>query len=155
MLAFVAPGYRDPLAYDQKRIASKSKWQAVGLIGVVVVIGLIASVVVDGPPTEETASAPSPPSARAAAPAPEVEDCFSPLDGNLDELENLVRPLLNNRGSMRTHSTRFSNNPDAAGYHSVVMVYSAENAFGGRITATARGLVHARTCNVRLVDPGF
>lgn len=56
---------------------------------------------------------------------------------------------------MRARDTRFSASPNTPGYHSVVMVDGAENAFGGRVTATARGLVHARTCDAQLLDAGF
>ena len=49
----------------------------------------------------------------------------------LDALEDLVRPLLNNEGSMQTHETRWGRSTDQDGYHKVFMEYSAENAFGG------------------------
>ena len=84
-----------------------------------------------------------------------VEDCFSKWDGNLDALENLVRPLLNDRGSMETHETRFSRTARSGGWHDVRMTYSAKNALGGRVTTVATGQVHFPSCNVRLTDPGL
>ena len=58
-------------------------------------------------------------------------------DGHLDAVENLVRPYLNDEGSMETHRTIVSRVPDAEGYHTVVMEYSAKNALGGRIKPVA------------------
>ena len=88
-------------------------------------------------------------------PRPNVEDCFSPWDGNLDALEDLVRPGLNDEGSMQTHETRFSRSPDADGYHLVQMEYSANNSFGARVKTVATGKVRARDCHVILIDPGY
>ena len=88
-------------------------------------------------------------------PRPNVEDCFSPWDGNLDALEDLVRPGLNDEGSMQTHETRFSRSPDADGYHLVQMEYSANNLFGARVKTVAVGKVRARDCHVILIDPGY
>ena len=88
-------------------------------------------------------------------PRPNVEDCFSPWDGNLDALEDLVRPGLNDEGSMQTHETRFSRSPDADGYHLVQMEYSANNLFGARVKVVAIGKVRARDCHVILIDPGY
>ena len=87
----------------------------------------------------------------------DIEDCFSILDGNLDALEDLVRPLLNDESSMRTHSTRFITTPDEDDYHLVRMDYSAENAFGGRVKAIAYGKVRIENghCRTILTDPGF
>lgn len=84
-----------------------------------------------------------------------AEHCFSPIDGNLSGLEDRVRPLLASPRSMRTHSTSWVDVPTTEGYHAVRMIYSAENAFGARIQATARGRVHGETCRVILDDPGF
>ena len=86
---------------------------------------------------------------------PNVEDCFSKWDGHLDALEDLVRSYLNDEESMQTHDTRFSRQPDANGYHRVIMEYSAENALGGRIKLQAVGRVRASDCRVILDDPGF
>ena len=70
-------------------------------------------------------------------------------------LEDMVRPYLNDEGSMETHGTQWSREPDAGGYHTVGMEYSAENAFGGRIKVVATGLVHRATCEVVLLDTGL
>ncbi|MXX67251.1 MAG: hypothetical protein F4Z40_09795 [Chloroflexi bacterium] len=85
---------------------------------------------------------------RVSAPLPaslpvvyDIEDCFSLWDGNLDALEGLVRPLLNDEGSMETHETLFSRVPDSDGWHAVRMTFSAENAFGGRVKYIANGRV--------------
>lgn len=97
-----------------------------------------------------------PPNARPNSTG-DIEDCFSLWDGNLDALEDLVRPLLNDEGSMRTHETRFSRTPDRDGFHLVEMVYSANNAFGARIKAVAYGKlrIENRYCRTILTDPGF
>ncbi|MXW23774.1 MAG: hypothetical protein F4Z96_03790 [Chloroflexi bacterium] len=140
------------------------KWIAIGFGGLVVLAIVLAAV---SPPPEDSppaqgaqptvapTSKPTPRPTPRRTPTPTVEDCFNAWDGNLDALEDLVRPLLNDEGSMQTHETRFSSEPDAAGYHSVRMEYSAHNAFGARIKTYAYGRVHWRTCHVVLVDPGF
>ncbi len=108
-------------------------------------------------PVPAATAAPTPTAAPTAEPppAPDVEACFSPWDGNLDALEDLVRPLLHDEGSMETHETRWSVEPDANGYHTVLMEYSAKNTAGGREKVVALGLVHGVTCVTLLVDPGF
>ena len=77
------------------------------------------------------------------------------MDGNLEDLEDMVRPYLNNEGSMETHSTELSVEPDGDGYHTVVMEYSVENFLGVRITFDAIGFVHKTTCGVVLVETGL
>lgn len=147
--------YLGGLSFGPSSTHTRTEQPATGLI----VAGVIAVIFNPGP--EEEASEPArAQQARTAAPArtpqpANVEDCFNPLDGNLDALEDLVRPILNDPGSMRTHETRFSSAPDAQGYHSVRMDYSAENAFGGRIRAIAHGRVHRQNCHVILISPGF
>ncbi len=89
------------------------------------------------------------------ASTPDVGRCFSPWDGNLDALEDLIRPLLNDEGSMQTHETRFTRTADENGEHFVYMEYSANNAFGARIKVDAVGAVRASDCRVRLIAPGF
>ena len=145
-----------------------SKWRPViGLAGpilLVVIIIAMASSSEEDEPTEQ-ASLPASatvvptstpvPVAPTATPLPNVRDCFSPWDGHLDALEDLVRPYLNDEDSMQTHETRFSSQPDADGYHLVTMEYSAKNALGGRVKALASGLVHQSTCEVLLVDTGL
>ena len=57
---------------------------------------------------------------------------------------------------MKTHETRFqTSDPDNDGRVTIVMVYSAENAFGARIKTEARGLLNYRTCRVTVINPGF
>ena len=128
-------------------MSRKKKWTiALGLWAFLMVVVLV---VLAAPPPE------SGPAASATPKPASVEDCFSPLDGNLDALEGLVRPLLLSPSSMRTHGTTFSTNPDAEGYHVVRMEYSAENAFGVRLESVATGRVHERSCRTLLVDPGL
>lgn len=100
------------------------------------------------------ASPPTQAPLRVSTPAPEpemdIEDCFSPWDGNLNALEDLVRPLLNDPGSMDTISTEFTVEPRPDGYHGVLMRFSAKNAFGGRIQNFAIGRVRLPDCHVIL-----
>ena len=105
--------------------------------------------------TETPARARTPGPVRTPEPTPNVEECFSPWDGNLDALEDLLRPGLNDEGSMQTHETRFSREPDSDGYHLVRMEYSAQNSFGGRVKTVATGKVRASDCHVILTDPGY
>ena len=78
---------------------------------------------------------------RTATPSGAIEDCFSAWDGNLNPLEDLVRPLLQDEASMETHETRFSGQPGPDGWHQVRMTFSARNAFGGRVKHFATGRV--------------
>ena len=66
-----------------------------------------------------------------------------------------MRPYLDNEGSMETHNTYWGAEPDADGYHTVVMEYSVENFLGVRIDFDAIGLVHESTCEVVLIDAGL
>ena len=85
----------------------------------------------------------------------QVEECLDPWDGNHNGFEDQIRPLLNNRGSMRTHDTFFGVEDHEPGKVVIRMVYSAENAFGGRITIEALGLLDYRTCKVDVVLTGL
>ena len=85
----------------------------------------------------------------------QVEDCLSPWDGNHDGFEDQIRPLLNDRGSMRTHETRFGVEDYEPGRVLIRIVYSAENAFGGRVTTEAIGLLDYATCEVEVVTTGL
>ena len=82
------------------------------------------------------------------------EKCLNPWDGNLDALEDLVRPLLLSPDSMRTHETRYRTAPvnspgdGAHGAHYVTLTYSADNAFGVRLRATATAYVHPSGCRI-------
>ena len=97
-------------------------------------------------PARPTAVAPArAPTTRAPTPSGDIEDCFSAWDGNLDPLEDLVRPMLQDEGSMETHETRFSGQPGPDGWHQVRMTFSAENAFGGRVKSIAVGRVRLPT----------
>ena len=88
-----------------------------------------------------------------------IRDCFN-RDGTLDALEDLVRPLLNDRESMKTHETRISRSPKPDGFYQVRMTFSSKNAFGGRVTAIAHGEVAIaygevdppQDCHVRLIE---
>lgn len=81
--------------------------------------------------------------------------CLSGWDGNHDGFESRVRALLNDPGSMETHGTRTSQVNAGTGLHRITMDYSAKNAFGGRVRATATGLLDPDTCDVTVVDYGF
>ncbi len=56
---------------------------------------------------------------------------------------------------METHETRFGLEEYAPNEVVVVMVYSAENAYGGRVKATASGLLNYKTCSVTVVFTGL
>ena len=85
----------------------------------------------------------------------QIEDCFDPWDGNHNGFEDQIRPLLNDEGSMETHETRFTTTPDANDEVTVVMEYSAKNAFGGRVKAVALGSMNYKTCRVTVIDTGL
>ena len=143
------------------------------IVGVLVVIGIIAAVTTSG--GDDSGSTPSSTNSRASGtsngsttssrPTPtavktvreKIEDCLSPLDGNHNGFEDQIRPLLNDEGSMRTHSTRFgttplANRPQEVG---IVMEYSANNAFGARIKKEAVGRLNFETCRVTVVATGL
>ena len=75
--------------------------------------------------------------------------CLDPWDGNHNGLEALIRDQLNDPGSMETHSTRITP-VSAAGTHTVLMDFSAANAFGGMVRNTAYGWVDHETCEAEL-----
>ena len=80
--------------------------------------------------------------------------CPSAWDGNHDRFETQIRDLLNDPGSMETHSTQTSRLLDT-GLHRISMDYSATNAFGGRVRTSATGFLDPDTCEVMVVDFGF
>ena len=84
-----------------------------------------------------------------------IEGCLSEWDGNHDGFENQIRPLLNDEGSMETHSTRFTTEPIGDDSVIIEMVYSAENAYGGRVKATASGFLNFETCQVTVATTGL
>ena len=147
---------------DQKQGGSGgSKKAVVGIGGVLLLVGIIA-IASSGGADEPTSQASLPSTSipiPTATPRPGIRDCLSVWDGHLDALENLVRPYLNDEGSMETHRTIVSRVPDAEGYHTVVMEYSAKNALGGRIKMVATGMVRlvppSNACEVTLLDTGL
>ena len=76
--------------------------------------------------------------------------CLSKWDGNYDELEDLVRPLLMDPSSMETTETLIYP-VDEAGKHNVVMVFTAADASGTTVTLTAFGLANTVTCRAELL----
>lgn len=56
---------------------------------------------------------------------------------------------------MQTHETRFGLEEYGPGEVIIVMVYSAENAYGGRVKVTASGLLNYETCRVTVVLTGL
>ena len=84
-----------------------------------------------------------------------IEGCLSEWDGNHDGFENQIRPLLNDEGSMETHSTRFTTEPIGGDSVIIEMVYSALNAYGGRVKTTASGFLNFETCAVSVVMTGL
>lgn len=67
-----------------------------------------------------------------------VERCWSRWDGNWEQLEDVIRPTLNDPSSMETSQTRYlSSDSVEDGTLTVWLDYSAENAFGGRVQLTA------------------
>lgn len=107
--------------------------------------------------TSESTPEPTPARPRPSAGAirEQVEDCLDPWDGNHNGFEDQIRPLLNDEDSMETHETRFGVEEYAPEQVVIVMVYSAENAYGGRVKATASGLLNYRTCKVTVVLTGL
>ena len=98
---------------------------------------------------------PQPTATREPTVREQIEDCLSPWDGNHDGFEDQIRPLLNDEGSMRTHATRFqTTDGDGDGQVRIMMEYSANNAFGGRVKAVAIGSLNYRTCRVTVIDTG-
>ena len=83
-----------------------------------------------------------------------VEECLSPWDGNHEGFEAQIRPLLNNEGSMQTHSTRFGVEPGPDGRSLIQMEYSAENIFGGRVKTIAWGQLDPNNCEVEVIESG-
>ena len=146
------------------------------IVGVVIVIGIIAAVTTSGgDDSGSSSSTPSSTNSRTSGtsngsttssrPAPtaaktvraKIEDCLSPLDGNHNGFEDQIRPLLNDEGSMRTHSTRFGTTPLANSPQevSIFMEYSANNAFGARIKTDAFGRLNFETCRVTVIITGL
>ena len=77
--------------------------------------------------------------------------CLDPWDGNQIGLEDLVRPLLNDPGSMETHETRIGKvGASVTGKHRIIMDFGARNAFGGMVRNTAYGWVDHETCEAEL-----
>jgi hypothetical protein len=89
-----------------------------------------------------------------AAKAEEVHKgfhCLSAWDGNHDGLEGLVRPQLNDPGSMETHETRIWPVGDG-NRHRIIMTFGAGNAFGGMVRHTAIGWIDHDSCEATLVS---
>ncbi|MYH67775.1 MAG: LysM peptidoglycan-binding domain-containing protein [Dehalococcoidia bacterium] len=107
----------------------------------------------DPEPTQERAPDPTPELLR--VPQEKIEDCLDPWDGNHNGFEDQIRPLLNDEDSMETHETRFGLDEYVSDHVPIVMVYSAKNAYGGRVKATATGLLNYKTCKVTVVLTGL
>ena len=84
-----------------------------------------------------------------------MEDCLDPWDGNHNGFEDQIRPLLNDRGSMETHETRFGIEDYSLNRVVIRMDYSAKNAFGGRVSVEAIGLLDYTTCEVEVLSTGL
>ena len=78
--------------------------------------------------------------------------CLSDWDGNHNGLERIIRnEYLNDPGSMKTISTRIAPvNP--SGEHYISMVFSAKNAFGGRVRHTVWAYISNKTCKVTRIE---
>ena len=95
---------------------------------------------------------------KPAANTPEgiAENCLSSWDGNSDELEAVVRGVLNDPSSMETYETRYNGtktfdmNDDGIKEIFIVMEYGANNAFGGKVRQTATAYIDQ---NCRVVEP--
>ena len=88
-------------------------------------------------------------------PQEQIEDCLDPWDGNHNGFEDQIRPLLNDEDSMETHETRFGLEEYVSDHVPIVMVYSAKNAYGGRVKVTATGLLNYKTCRVTVLLTGL
>ena len=75
--------------------------------------------------------------------------CLSPLDGNHDGIEALIRAQLDDPGSMETHETAITPVGDN-GQHTIRVDFSAKNRFGGRVRTVAWGYVDPTTCTATL-----
>ena len=84
-----------------------------------------------------------------------MEDCLDLWDGNHNGFEDQIRPLLNDRGSMETHETRFGIEDYSLNRVVIRMGYSAKNAFGGRVSVEAIGLLDYTTCEVEVLSTGL
>ena len=117
------------------------------VVGAIILIALLAGMCNGGGDRESPS--------RQSTPAVSAEDrrkgfhCLSGWDGNHDGLEALVRAELNDPGSMETHETRITP-VDANGDHTIIMDFSAKNAFGGRVRHEAVGKVSQATCRATL-----
>lgn len=147
----------------------RERWRRRMIIGSSVVLALVVLVTVLSAVFGESSSpAPSsapPPAAtqpddRAQPQRPltlreKTEACLDPWDGHHNGFEDFIRPLLNNEDSMETHRTAFGTTEIAPGEVQLVMEYSAENAFGGRVKAVATGRLNVDTCVVSVTSTGL
>ena len=112
----------------------------------------------EGPPTPTVPPTLTPTPTSTPTPPPireQVEDCLDPWDGNHNGFEDQIRPLLNDRGSMKTHETRFGVEDYSLNRVLIKMVYSAKNSFGGRVSVEAIGLLDYTTCEVEVLLTGL
>ena len=84
------------------------------------------------------------------------EDCMDPWDGNYNALEDLIRPLLNDPGSMETFGTYYFtwDNLDD-GLVTVRLDYGARNAFGGMVRTSAWAEMRPDCSVAEVIDYGF
>lgn len=83
--------------------------------------------------------------------------CLSGLDGHHFEFKKQVIVNLNDPGSFRSVQTRISTvdkmiDSPSYGQHIIFMEFTAKNAFGGRVSNTARGTVNPDTCEAALLE---
>lgn len=79
--------------------------------------------------------------------------CLSAWDGNHNGLEELVRDVLSDPGSLETVKTSITPVQED-GTHIIFMDFTAKNAFGGRVRNTAMGTVDNETCEAVLTTVG-
>ena len=160
------------------RLSKRKKvflWIGAVFVGLIVIGGVFGeepepdvapAQAVTTPLTQIREPASSPTTAPTATPTPtpteepptireQVEDCLDPWDGNHTGFEDQIRPLLNDRGSMETHETRFGIEDHSLNRVVIGMGYSAKNAFGGRVSMEAIGLLDYTTCKVEVLSTGL
>lgn len=150
-------------------ILTLSTLLGVFIVAVVVVGVLIETGVIDDPDdtpaaepepaTTTTTTAPTttrPPTTTTLAVKDVFEDCMDPWDGNYNALEDLIRPLLNDPGSMETFGTYYFTWDDLDdGLVTVRLDYGARNAFGGMVRASAWAEMRPNCSVAEVIDYGF
>ncbi|MXZ95024.1 MAG: hypothetical protein F4Y99_03765 [Acidimicrobiaceae bacterium] len=137
---------------------------AVVVMGILIETGVVedpddTSAAEPEPVTTTTTTAPTttrPPTTTTLAVKDVFEDCMDPWDGNYNALEDLIRPLLNDPGSMETFGTYYFTWDDLDdGLVTVRLDYGARNAFGGMVRTSAWAEMRPNCSVAEVIDYGF